>query len=96
MSYNFIARIELYEPDENCYDDLHEAMEAIGFEKTIVSDDGIEYHLPHAEYRLKVDLERTDIMNHIKIAVSNVTSNFRVLLTGREGMSWYNLKPVED
>jgi hypothetical protein len=48
----FTVRVELHRASTSQdYEELHEAMEAKGFSRTFVSNDGDTCHLPTAEYR---------------------------------------------
>jgi hypothetical protein len=47
---SFTTRVELHQVRRTDYDQLHLEMEQEGFERTISSDDGTDYHLPTAEY----------------------------------------------
>ena len=60
----FITRIELHNADSDDYEILHQEMEREDFNKTIESDDNIEYHLPDGEYFynkvIPFDLDKKD------------------------------------
>jgi len=47
------ARIELHGGNALAYAALHEDMAAAGFSRTIVSEDGVQRHLPTATYVLR-------------------------------------------
>lgn len=46
----FVARVELHGANAETYQRLHEAMQAIGFNRTITGDNGGRYLLPTGEY----------------------------------------------
>jgi hypothetical protein len=47
---SFITRVELHSATHSDYETLHSEMGREGFLRTIVSDQGVRYHLPTAEY----------------------------------------------
>lgn len=90
----FTVRIELHDPDDGDYDTLHDAMEAIGFSRTITGDDGIEYHLPHAEYIITSNYTAQRILNRAKKAARTTGCLHGVLVTESISISWFGLIPV--
>ncbi|EMW7738443.1 hypothetical protein AAFQ48_004355 [Yersinia enterocolitica] len=46
----FFIRVELFRADGDEYEQLHEKMAAIGFDKTVKFDDGKIYKLPIGSY----------------------------------------------
>lgn len=49
MAY-VIARVELHSASNEDYETLHAAMEAEGFQRIVLANDGIWYHLPTGTY----------------------------------------------
>jgi len=46
----FTTRAELHNATAENYNELHNAMESVGFSRLISAPDGARYHLPWAEY----------------------------------------------
>jgi len=92
---NFTTRVELYgNPVGEDYDALHKAMAAEGFSRTIKWEgDEATYHLPHAEYNRKSDLNTAEIKDSAVEAALTVWDDFGVLVTKADGgRGRYNLK----
>lgn len=91
----FTTRVELYgTPDGEDYDELHKAMEAEGFSRTISwEDDSNIYHLPNAEYNRTSDLTIHEIRDSAVAAAKKAWTEFGVLVTKADGpRSKHNLK----
>lgn len=92
---SFTVRIEL---DSNVYSDfeiLHRAMDASGFKKTIKSDDGVEYHLPRAEYNISTSIERSVVLKLAENAVAKTYRKAEILVTESCGRIWSGLYKVQ-
>lgn len=96
MNNKFTVRIVLLdtENDWEIYDKLHKAMEKEGFSKTIIGNNGKEYHLPDAEYNLIGEYSAENVMNMSKRAAATTGREYSVLITPSSGRYWHNLKPV--
>lgn len=93
---SFTTRVELHnakEPED--YEKLHDEMAKEKFTRTIKSDDGIEYHLPTAEYNKEGNYTRADVIESAKRAASKVIQDFAVLVTESNGRSWNGLEKVK-
>jgi hypothetical protein len=91
---SFTVRIEL---DSNIYSDfeiLHKAMELNGFKKTIKSDDGIEYHLPRAEYNISTSINRSAVLKLAENAAAKTFKKAEILVTESIGRTWSGLNKV--
>lgn len=96
MAHIFMTRITLREPQENDYELLHDLMFEEGFTKT-VKHEGTEYKLPRGEYFLKDDLTRMDVYTKARLVLEQIiTSKFEITITGREGVLFNGLDPVEE
>lgn len=90
---NFTVRIELNNPKDEDYEDLHEKMENAKFNKTIKSSDGVIYKLPDAEYDYSSSTETTeDVLDKAYDIAKSVRSGPRVLVTKSNGRMWRGLK----
>jgi hypothetical protein len=87
----FITRVELHHADEEDYKTLHAAMEDEGFSRTVVSDKGVRYHLPTAEYGRQGDLTKQDVLNSAKTAANITGCKFAVIVTESNGSTWGGL-----
>ena len=65
---SFTTRVELHQATYEDYENLHAAMERVGFSRTIKSGDGITYHLPTAEYDKSSNFTRAQILDQAKAA----------------------------
>jgi hypothetical protein len=91
----YTVRIEL---DSNNYPDfeiLHKAMSSSGFSKTIISDEGKEYHLPRAEYNLSTTYNRAEVLNLAENAVARTGKGAEILVTESKARTWSGLKLVK-
>lgn len=92
---SYTVRIEL---DGNIYADyeiLHKAMEMKGFKKTITSNDGIEYHLPRAEYNISTSSDRSSVLKATEDAVAKTNKKAEILVTESKGRTWSGLSKVK-
>lgn len=91
----YIVRIEL---DSNIYADfeiLHNEMSAKGFKKTIVSNNGVAYHLPKAEYTISTLSDRSGVLKITEEAVIKTNKKAEILVTESKGVSWSGLSKVK-
>ncbi len=91
---SYTTRVELHNASSADYQHLHAAMQAQGFSRTIVSDKGIRYQLPTAEYNLEGSLTRADVLARAKVAAAKVKPSFEVLVTESDGRTWHGLPTV--
>ena len=90
----FTTRVILHgvTDSSDTYGRLHEAMEAAGFSRQIVADDGIWYDLPSAEYNLDAELTSKQVLDQARVAANSVWKDNGVIVT--EGARrWVGLKP---
>ncbi len=90
----FTVRVELHNADESDYEPLHEAMQDKGFSRTIKNGDGIEYHLPTAEYNFSGSGTTQQVLNAAKEAAQTTDYDFEILVTESTSRRWYQLEPV--
>jgi len=98
---NFTTRVVLhkddktYEPlDSETYEILHEAMEEQGFSRTIIGDNGHEYHLPPAEYNKIGDFTGDQVRSSAQAAAKKTGKKKSIIVT--EGVRfWIGLKKVK-
>ena len=91
----FIVRIELHDAVEEEYEVLHKAMSKVGFSRTVLDTNKIEFHLPKAEYGMSADLEPVKVMDIVTKAAEQTNKMFGILLTQAQGVTFYNLAPVK-
>lgn len=92
----FLVRVELHGASGKDYDVLHVAMERVGFSRTIVSDTGVRYHLPTAEYEAVGNHTREEVLEAAKGAAGTTGKKFGVIVTQSAGQSWSGLPQVTD
>jgi hypothetical protein len=91
----FTTRVQLNgNPSWDDYNNLHAAMRRKSFSQAITSDEGVEYHLPHAEYDREANMTRSQVLAAAKEAATPVWDDFSVLVTESDGRTWHNLKKV--
>src|SRR5690242_15576085 len=91
----FTVRVELHGGESEDYDVLHEQMEIKGFSRTITNAQGVEYHLPTAEYVISTNLTLRDVATLASEAASGTGLDHSVLVTKSSGRFFLNLTPVE-
>lgn len=91
----YTVRIELGSNNYPDFEILHNAMSAKGFEKTITSDDGIEYYLPRAEYNISTSKNRSSVLDLAKSAVAVIGKKAEILVTESKGRTWSGLSEVK-
>lgn len=98
----FITRIELHNADSDDYETLHKEMAIEGFEKTIKSYKGEEFHLLDAEYYytkpVEIKINEHDYETVLKKAMkaaNKTNKSFRAITSRTDGSHWHNLKLVE-
>jgi hypothetical protein len=76
------------------YNKLHSAMEARGFSRFIMSNQGVSYHLPTAEYiRIGASLTCQQVLNEAQVAAGSVRANPSVLVAETiNDWRWVNLR----
>ncbi len=92
----FTTRVELHNtPNGADYEKLHSAMEKEGFTRTIISDDGITYHLPTAEYNKEGDYTKEQVLNSAKRAANTTGKTSSILVSQSNARIWYDLDVVK-
>lgn len=90
---SFTTRVLLTADDSVAvYERLHSEMAIEGFARTIVSNDGIAYDLPHAEYNISSNLDKWGVLESAKRAAARVSVGAQILVTESAGRSWSNLR----
>jgi hypothetical protein len=87
----FTVRVELHGATDGDYDTLHDAMEAEGFGRTVVSNAGDEYRLPSAEYSLAGDFTVQKVLAMAKNAAAKVRLNRSILVNEVTSRLWLGL-----
>jgi hypothetical protein len=90
---NYVTRVELRgKPSGEDYQALHDTMENKGFSRTIKSDDGTEYKMPHAMYYVTSSLTTTQVCEHATEAANSVWNSHRVFTCEAPRISWTGLE----
>jgi hypothetical protein len=80
---NFIIRIELHDGQYLDYQNLHSWMLQVGFLRTIIASDGIDYHLPDAMYFARgLDLAK---INELARSTASKTGKLKLVFTVEMG-----------
>jgi hypothetical protein len=92
---NFTVRVELLgSPDRTTYANLASAMARIGFNDKL-TDNGITYEIPPAEYIGTKNLTPLQVRDEVKNIVPAVWKDFRVFVTHTTSRwEYYNLKKL--
>ena len=64
--HTYLVRIELHNSSLLDYVPLHQEMRKVGFSTTIIKNNGVEYHLPSAEYRIYTSWSFNEVLNIAK------------------------------
>lgn len=91
----FHVRVVLHNAQAEHYEKLHETMAEQGFSITITSSDGIEYHLPDAEYRIEATLTLEQVGERTKHAAGLLRKRFAYVANQVTGARIYGLERVE-
>lgn len=93
----FIIRVELHSNNYVAdFTRLHDLMQVNGFSKTIKSDNGVEYHLPRAEYLIYSATDNySSILKKVESVVKLTGKTAEILVTESKSSTWSNLTPVK-
>lgn len=89
----FTTRVELHHADEDDYETLHEEMQRRGFTRTILSSDGVTYHLPPAEYDYRGDITGQRVLDLAQAAADATYCPSAILVTEARQRRWSGLSP---
>lgn len=94
-TFTYTIRVELHDANWQDYARLHSNMEAAGYRRFVVADDGTKYQLPTAEYDLTTTLNIEQVRDAAgQIArQSHPSSPHWVLVTQSTARAW-TLKPI--
>ena len=87
----YTVRVELHDADEEDYQTLHEAMEELGFTRTIKGHDGNTYRLPSAEYDFEGDIGIETVLDKAKYAAETTTRKCEILVSEALKRKWHGL-----
>ena len=88
---NYLVRVELHGANYAHYEQLHKAMAAKGFLRTIVADSGVGYSLPTAEYTMSTSQNGTAVRQMADSAADTTGLRHGVLAVAYEGAWWTGL-----
>lgn len=94
MNY-YTVRIELHNAALVHYTTLHAAMVSAGFSRTVRGSNGIEYHLPQAEYVIQGNYALNNIVNSGKAAIAKTGLSGIVFATQATSLQWDGLTQVK-
>jgi hypothetical protein len=96
MMAKFTVRVELHKSrSSEEYEELHTAMEKMGFSRTIQSDKGKEYYLPTAEYYCEGIFTIDEVRTTARSAANSTGKANVVFVTKGEERVWAGLIEVE-
>ncbi|MFV8979814.1 hypothetical protein [Serratia fonticola] len=85
---DYTVRVELSNADWDTYSKLHESMEASGYYRTVMGDDGTKFKLPDAEYVASKSISVTQVRDEVTRISRTYNSNPRILVTESAGRAW--------
>ena len=94
MAY-FTIRVVLH--DGASWDDYHQlarALAARNISDVIVSDDGVGYKMPPAEYQCQGDLTAEQVRQICAVAAQTTGKRHAILVTEAKTRSWSGLDPL--
>jgi hypothetical protein len=75
----YLTRVELHDADGAAYSQLHKAMEAKGFSRTILGSDDEVYRLPTAEYLMETTQTRAQVYALAKAAAESTKLGYWII-----------------
>jgi len=91
----FTTRVELHSATPEDYEELHTAMKAEGFLRTIKSDDGKLYELPTAEYNKLGNYTIKQVFDSAVRAAKKTGKSHGVIVSEAVSRKWIGLIEVE-
>ena len=91
----FTVRIELHGADYDDYNQLHDAMEGLGFRRTLKGSDGVNYQLPTAEYDYPRESTGDKVRELASQAAKCTRRTFGILVTEAGSRWWAGLSKQE-
>ena len=92
MSF-YLVRIELHRAQPKDYDNLHDAMQSVGFHLRI-TEKGVTYQLPTAEYAINSEQPTGQILNAANAAAGKTGKRFSVVVAKCAEFMQFNLTPI--
>jgi len=89
---DFTIRIVLNDATWDQYEEMYEHLAAVGITDLIISNDGITYRMPPAEYNYQGDATRNQVLESAKAAAAKVVRKYSVLVTESKGRTWHGLE----
>ncbi len=89
-----ITRVEMHGADGNDYEKLHFHMKMLGFKRTILARNGVEYHLPSATYEKTSALSLDEVLDVAAIAAGMVGKEYELHCIDFVSWKARNLRPV--
>ena len=78
--HTYLVRIELHNSTLLDYVPLHQEMAKAGFKTTIAKNNGIEYHLPSAEYAIYTSWSFNEVLNVAKRCANTTRKTSSVIV----------------
>ena len=95
---HYTTRIELHVAEEEnsseVYETLDQAMENLGFTRTIKSRDGNTYRLPSAEYNFEGEITVDAVLDKAKYAATTTRHEYEILVSEAPKRRWIGLKEL--
>jgi hypothetical protein len=85
---NFTVRVELHQASAGDYIRLHEVMEAAGYRRFLVGDDGNAYAMPTAEYDCSFGATAVSVRDHALALANSVRPGAWVLASECGNRAW--------
>jgi hypothetical protein len=88
---SFLVRVELHDARDDHYVQLHFAMKAEGFRRSLKGPAGEKYTLPPGEYRCKGQFTANEVLEQASFAAETTGRQFAVLVTVVKQQVWRGL-----
>jgi len=88
---SYLTRVELHNANASDYQNLHAAMEAKKFTRTIPDYGGVRYQLPTAEYFSVADIDTNTVLELAKQAVASIGKTASIITVKWTEARWSGL-----
>ncbi|MBN3755904.1 type V toxin-antitoxin system endoribonuclease antitoxin GhoS [Paraburkholderia sp. Tr-20389] len=91
MANSYLTRVELHNANASDYQNLHAAMAAQKFMRTIPNDEGVRYQLPTAEYYSVAEIDTNAVLELAKLAVASIGKTGSIITVQFNDARWNGL-----
>lgn len=88
---SYTIRIELHDATWADYMEMYKHLAIQGITDIIISDDGVRYRMPPAEYNYEGKATSPQLLEMAKASAGKVVRSYAVLVTESGGRRWHGL-----